>query len=210
MNSTAGTTDKSEISSTNTGKSSIQVKDLCLIAVFTAIISVLSQISIPMPAGVPMTLQTMIVPIAGIVLGKKKGSYATLLYLLLGAVGVPVFAGFAGGLGKLIGMTGGFLVSFPVLSYTAGLGDEFGRKISAGKEGTSKKAVYFSLLVASLLIGATINYVVGTLWFMFVAKADLIYSLTACVFPFIPTAILKIILVAVLGPELRKRLNRFI
>ncbi|MCR5656039.1 MAG: biotin transporter BioY [Butyrivibrio sp.] len=210
MSSTLDSRSKADTNTIAGNKSNVSIQDLCMIAVFTAIISVLSQLSIPMPAGVPMTLQTLIIPIAGIVLGKKKGSYATLLYLLLGAVGVPVFAGFAGGFDKLIGMTGGFLVSFPVLSFTAGLGDEIGKKISSGKKGISKTAVYFSLLVASLLIGATINYVIGTLWFMFVAKAGLMYSLTACVFPFIPTAIVKIILVAVLGPELKKRLSRFI
>ena len=69
-------------------RQSASIKDLCFIAVFTAIICVLSQISIPMPAGVPMTLQTLIIPLSGIVIGKKKGTYSTLLYLLLGAVGI--------------------------------------------------------------------------------------------------------------------------
>ena len=63
-----------------------------------------------------MTLQTLIIPIAGIVLGKKRGTYATLLYLIIGAIGIPVFSGFSGGIGILLGMTGGFLISnhYPV------------------------------------------------------------------------------------------------
>ncbi len=187
--------------------SSLSTAELTQIAVFTAIIAILSQLSIPMPAGVPMTLQTLIIPIAGIVLGRKKGTFATLLYLLIGAVGLPVFSGFKGGLGNLIGMTGGFLISFPVLSYTAGLGDVLGKKISSGK---SKMSLYYVVLVASLLIGATINYVFGTIWFMIVTSSDFIYSFTACVVPFIPTAIIKIIITAILGKQLKKRLGKMI
>ena len=151
------------------GKSGAALKDLCFIAVFTAIICVLSQLSIPMPAGVPMTLQTLIIPMAGIVLGKKKGTYATLLYLLIGAVGIPVFSGFSGGLGVLFGMTGGFLISFPILSFTAGLGDELGIKFSSKKDG-AKPQIYFTILVLCLIIGATIKYVFGTSWFMIFSK----------------------------------------
>ncbi len=185
----------------------MSITDLTQIAVFTAIIAVLSQLSIPMPAGVPMTLQTLIIPLAGIVIGRKKGTYATLLYLLIGAVGIPVFSGFSGGLGILLGMTGGFLVSFPVLSYTAGLADMFGIKLRSSKDG--KKSLYYVILVTGLLIGAVINYIFGTIWFMIATGSDFIYSFTACVLPFIPTALIKIAIIAILGPELKKRLGKF-
>ncbi len=187
-------------------KQSTSVKDLCFIAAFAAIICVLSQISIPMPAGVPMTLQTLIIPLAGIVIGKKRGTYATLLYLLIGAVGLPVFSGFKGGIGVLLGLTGGFLVSFPVLSLTAGLGDELGIKLSHKRDKTNKIMYYFPIVLC-LVIGATINYVFGTVWFMIASKTTFLAGLTACVLPFIPTAILKIIIVAIVGPELKKRLS---
>lgn len=187
-------------------RSGTALKDLCYIAVFSAIISVLSQLSIPMPAGVPMTLQTLIIPIAGIVLGKKRGTYATLLYLLIGAVGIPVFSGFSGGVGVLLGMTGGFLISFPILSYTAGLGDELGIKLSHKGEKTTP-SMYFIILVLCLIIGATINYVFGTIWFMIFSKSSFITGFTACVLPFIPTSIMKIILVALVAPQLKKRLS---
>ncbi len=195
---------KESINTTPQQKTS--VADLCQIAVFAAIISVVSQISIPMPAGVPMTLQTLIVPIAGIVLGRKKGTIATLVYLLMGAVGLPVFAGFSGGIGKLLGMTGGFLVSFPVLSYTAGLGDNLGRKASA----SSKKHIYYIILVASLLIGATINYVIGTIWFVISSGSTVAAALLACVVPFIPTALVKIALIAIVAPMLKQRLGKLV
>lgn len=185
-------------------KQASSVKDLCFIAVFTAIICVLSQLSIPMPAGVPMTLQTLIIPLAGIVIGKKRGTYSTLLYLLIGAIGIPVFSGFKGGIGILLGLTGGFLISFPILSLTAGIGDELGLKLCNKK--STGKALYYITLVLCLLIGATINYVFGTIWFMIASGNTFMAGLTACVLPFIPTAILKIIIVAILGPELKRRL----
>ncbi len=184
----------------------ISAAEICQIAVFAAIISVVSQISIPMPAGVPMTLQTLIIPIAGIVLGRKKGTIATLIYLIMGAVGLPVFAGFAGGLGKILGLTGGFLISFPVLSYTAGLGDNLGHKFS----GLGKKYIYYIILVASLVIGATINYIFGTIWFVVSSGSTFMAALSACVIPFIPTAIIKIALIAIIAPMLKKRLSKFL
>ena len=187
-------------------KSSTALKDLCFIAVFAAVISILSQLSIPMPAGVPMTLQTLIIPIAGIVLGKKRGTYATLLYLLIGAIGIPVFSGFSGGFGVLLGLTGGFLISFPVLSFTAGLGDELGIRLLR-KGSNSKPHIYYTILVLCLIIGATINYVFGTIWFMIFSKSSFFTGFTACVLPFIPTSILKIILVALVAPQLKKRLS---
>ncbi len=186
----------------------MSVTDLTQIAVFAAIIAVLSQLSIPMPAGVPMTLQTLIIPFSGIILGRKKGTCATLLYLLIGAVGIPVFSGFSGGLGILLGMTGGFLVSFPVLSYTAGLADKIGLSSPAFKNG--KKGFYYVILVLGLLIGAVINYLFGTVWFMIATGSDFAYSFAACVLPFIPTALIKIAVIAIIGPELKKRLARVI
>ena len=80
-------------------KHSFSVVDLCYIAMFTTLIAVLAQVSIPLPGGVPLTLQTFAVPLAGLILGAKRGTVSALLYVLLGAVGVPVFANFTGGLG---------------------------------------------------------------------------------------------------------------
>ena len=178
------------------------VADICYIAVFTAIIAVMAQISIPMPGGVPMTLQTLAVPLAAIILGTKRGTAAVVVYLLLGAAGVPVFSGFAGGIGKLFGMTGGFLFSFPLMALAAGLGAQLSHEVKGNA------FVRALPLWTGLVLGAVVNYAVGTAWFMFVADADLMYSLSACVFPFIPTAVLKIVLAGLLGPMLRKTLLR--
>ncbi|MBR5115433.1 MAG: biotin transporter BioY [Lachnospiraceae bacterium] len=168
--------------------------DLCLTGAFTAVIAILAQISIPMPAGVPMTLQTLAVPLAGIVLGAKRGTTSALLYVLLAAVGVPVLAGMNGGIGAVFGMTGGFVFSFPLMALAAGL---------PAARGT-KSPLYW----LGLIIGTVINYAVGTAWFMFVTGTALAGALTACVLPFIPTTIIKILLAGLLGALLRRILTR--
>ncbi len=95
------------------------VRNLVQIAAFTALLAIMAQISIPMPAGVPMTMQTLAVPLAGLILGANRGTLATVLYVLLGIFGVPVFAGFSGGPGIAFGITGGFIISFPLMAYLA-------------------------------------------------------------------------------------------
>ena len=178
--------------------SRLTAADLTYIGMFTAIIAVLAQISIPMPAGVPMTLQTFAVPLAGVVLGKKRGFLASLVYVLLGAVGVPVFAGFTGGLGIVLGITGGFIVSFPIMAYLAGLGMEKSDESSRVK----------LPLWAGLIAGALLNYAIGTVWFMAAAEASLTTALMGCVVPFIPTAVIKVILTGLLGVVLRQSLPK--
>ena len=88
--------------------SKFSVRDICYAGLFAAVIAVMAQISIPMPLGVPMTMQTFAITLAAVVLGSKLSAIATLVYLLLGAVGVPVLANFSGGIDKFVGPTGGF------------------------------------------------------------------------------------------------------
>lgn len=90
--------------------------------VFAALLAVLSQISIPLPTGIPVTLQTFAVALCGFALGPGLGAAAVGVYLALGAVGVPVFAGFSGGIGSFVGMTGGYLWAFLPMAFLCGLG----------------------------------------------------------------------------------------
>ena len=84
-------------------------KRLAATAVFAAVLAVLSMVVIPLPAGVPVTLQTFGAALCGACLGWKRGTVAVAVYLALGGCGLPVFAGFGGGIGWLLGPTGGFL-----------------------------------------------------------------------------------------------------
>lgn len=90
--------------------------------VFAALLAVLSQIFIPLPTGIPVTLQTFAVALCGFALGPGLGAAAVGVYLALGAVGIPVFAGFSGGIGSFVGMTGGYLWAFLPMAFLCGLG----------------------------------------------------------------------------------------
>ena len=99
----------------------IKTVDLVSVALFAAIIAVMSQISIPTPFGVPVSLQTFAVALCGYFLGTKKGTAALIVWIAIGAVGVPVFTGFKGGFAVLLGLTGGFIYGFIPLVLLCGI-----------------------------------------------------------------------------------------
>jgi len=163
------------------------------IAIFTAVIAVLSLLPpIPMPFGMPMTLQTFAVPLAGVVLGAKRGVFAVIAYVLLGAIGLPVFAGFTSGFGVLFGFTGGFLFGFPFYAFFAGWGANRGGLI---------------WLLIGLFIGMVVTYSLGLLQFSLVTGHSLQVSFLAVVWQFLPAEFVKLLLVVLLGPPLRRRLE---
>lgn len=104
------------------------VRRTILTGVMAALLAVMSQISIPLPVGVPVTLQTFAVAMCGYLLGPSLGTLAVGVYLALGAVGVPVLAEFSGGFGVFLGMTGGFLWGFLAMAFLCGLGVKTGKK----------------------------------------------------------------------------------
>lgn len=124
---------------------------LVLTGMFTAVLTVLSQISIPMPSGVPVTLQTFGVSLCAATLGWRAGMMTVGIYLLLGALGLPVFSGMAGGFGILLGPTGGFLIGFLCLSY------------GLGKVASEKRK---SRVLATAGLGLISCHLLGILWFM--------------------------------------------
>ena len=168
-------------------KSKMSVRDICYAGLFAAVIAVMAQISIPMPMGVPMTMQTFAITLAAVVLGSKLSTISSLIYIIMGAVGLPVLANFSGGFDKFVGPTGGFLLSFPLMAFIIGWGAEHRKDF---------KGAY----VIALVVGTVVNYVVGV-----AAKASVATGITACVLPFIPTAIIKAILASVIGFAIRER-----
>ena len=95
-------------------KNKINIKKICITAVFTAIIAALSQVVFPTPIGVAVTLQTFAIAITAFLLAIKCAVSATVCYILLGVSGLPVFSGFSAGPAVLLGPTGGFIFAFPV------------------------------------------------------------------------------------------------
>lgn len=169
----------------------LNVRDACLIAVFTALTAIAAQIVIPMPLGVPITLQTMVIALSGVVLGARRAFWAALVYILLGAVGAPVFTTFQGGIHMVFGRTGGFILTFPIMALVIGLLSVRGGKWTA----------------LGLICGIAINYVGGILMFMFITKSGFIAAATVCVLPFLPTDVIKAALAWSIGAQLKKRLR---
>ncbi len=162
----------------------LTTRELCQIGVFAAVIAALSPLSIPLPLGVSITPQTFIIPLAGVMLGAKKGTLATVVYILLGALGLPIFSNFAGGLGVVFGPTGGYIYSFPLLAFLPGFAAE--RK-------------NYPLLAVCLFLGLSLNLLCGTLVYAWMTQKSFALAFAACFTPFIPASIVKGILAGVLG-----------
>lgn len=175
----------------------MKTKDMVCIAVFAVIIAICSWISIP--ATVPFTLQTFGVFLTVGVLGGRRGSLSVLIYLLLGAIGVPVFAGFSGGVGSILGSTGGYIIGFLFSAVVMWFMEHFlGKKIW--------------VLALSMLLGLLVCYLFGTAWFMIVyanqsGAVGLWTALGWCVFPFIIPDLLKIAVALVVCKRLAKAIR---
>ena len=168
--------------------------DIVYIAVFAVIMAICSWISIP--AAVPFTLQTFGVFIAAGVLGGKRGTLSVLVFILLGAVGIPVFANFSGGIGVLAGPTGGYIIGFLFSALV----------MWAMEKLPGKKSI---MQIVSMVVGLVVCYAFGTAWFMVVYRkangpVGLVTALGWCIFPFIIPDFIKIALAYVLSRKLRK------
>ena len=168
---------------------------MTLTAVMAALICIAGPLTIA--AGpVPLSLATFAVMLAGAVLGKKWGTAAAGLYLLIGIIGIPVFSGFSGGFQKLAGVTGGYLAGYLPCAFFAGLGAE-----RAEREGRKW------MLPAMMVLGTAALYTVGTAWFMIQTGNGLGAALGLCVLPFLPGDAAKIAAVTVIAPAVKKRIH---
>lgn len=178
--------------------------DMAYIAAFTVLIAICSWISIP--AVVPFTLQTFAVFLAVTVLGGKRGTMAVTLYVLLGAIGLPVFSEFTGGLGVILRNTGGYIIGFILSALVMWLTESLFMKRLPAKYTLVIQAV-------SMVFGLLACYAAGTAWFMFMYMKDsgpigLTTVLGWCVIPFIIPDAAKIALALMLGRKLRKPLGK--
>lgn len=177
-------------------KTFVTTKQLTLIGVMTAVTCVLAPFSIPLPfSPVPISLTNLVIYITVFVLGMKFSTVSYIIYLLLGIVGLPVFSGFSGGPGKLVGPTGGYLTGFIFLAIIAGyFVDHFsGRR---------------SLAVAGMVIGTIVCYLFGTVWLASQMELSFSAALSIGVLPYLPGDIIKIIIACILGPKLRNAVQR--
>ena len=173
-------------------------RELVLAGMFAAVMTIISQISIPMPTGVPLTIQVFGVALIGVVLGWRLGTFTILVYILLGAVGAPVFSGFYGGIGILLQLTGGYIWSWPFMALLCGIQPPF----------KNRHASLGTRILLSLL-GLVIVEMIGAFQWAFLTdgmslKAILLYSAVA----FIPKDILITVLAVIIGLPIRKNMAR--
>ena len=171
----------------------MKVRDLTFTAIFAALICVAAPWTVPV-GPIPITLATLAVYLAAAVLGWKKGTVAVVVYLLLGAVGVPVFSGFSGGFARLIGPTGGYLVGYiPCALLTGLVSDRFPKPWG---------------YAVGMVLGTVVLYALGTAWFCVQSGSELGHALAVCVVPFLIGDAIKIAAAIVLASILRPVLER--
>ncbi|MBS4980300.1 MAG: biotin transporter BioY [Lachnospiraceae bacterium] len=182
-------------STTTTKHTQTSTRLLVRIALVTAITCILAPLSIPLPfSPVPLSLTNLVLYISIFVLGWKSATVSYLVYLLLGTVGLPVFSGFAGGLGKLAGPTGGYLVGMIFLTILSGwIAERF-----------SKKPV---LIFIGMLLGSAVNYLFGTTWLCMQLHLSFAEGLMIGVVPYLFFDIAKMLSALFVGLTIQKRLK---
>ena len=173
----------------------IETRQLVYIALMAVLIAACAWITVPI-GPVPFTLQTFGVFCALGLLGGRNGSIAVAVYLALGALGAPVFSGFSGGIAKLVGPTGGYLIGF----LFAGL--VYWAAVKLFGKGPVVQ-------IAAMIVGNLVCYAFGTAWFMVVAssKPGLVTALGLCVIPYIVPDLVKIVCSFLLARGLKDRIK---
>lgn len=172
----------------------LSIKNIALIGVITAITCILAPLSIPI-GPVPISLTNLVIYFGLYILGTTKGTISYFVYLLLGLVGVPVFSGFTAGPQKLFGPTGGYLIGFIPMAIIAGIFiEKSGRKIV--------------LSLVGMILGTAVCYVFGTAWLAYQAHYTFAQALAAGVLPFIAGDLIKMVLAALVAPQIYKALVR--
>ena len=156
----------------------MKIKKLAYCGLFATLIGAASQIAIPLQP-VPINLALLAVVSAGALLGAKYGTFSVIVYILLGAVGMPVFTGFRGGLSVLAGLTGGYIVGYAVTAFVTGV--------------VCQKTQKTLPVFLGMCVGTALCNVIGTAWFCLITGSPVAAAVYACVLPYIPGDILKII-----------------
>ncbi len=177
-----------------------KTRSMVATALMTAVICALSPFSIPI-GPVPISFTNLAIFLTLYLVGHKAGTVSVILYLLIGLAGVPVFSGFSGGIAKLAGPTGGYLIGYVPMAFIAGL---FIDRFTAAREASVKTA---AVHVAGMILGTIVLYTLGTAWFCFSMDSDVRAALGLCVIPFIPGDAAKMVIAALIGPVIKNRIS---
>lgn len=177
-------------------KKIFSTNDIILVGLMAAILCILAPISVPLFfTPIPVTLGTFLIFIIAYTLKPILATLSVLIYLLIGAVGLPVFSGYSGGIAKLVGPTGGFLIGFLVISF---LSSYIIHKYPNNK--------IYHLIAMSISLIICLSF--GSIWFSIQQKVDFIKALQLCVFPFLLGDSIKLIIAFIIGPQIQKRLKK--
>lgn len=179
----------------------LSIRSICFIAMFAAVISVLSILTIPTPWGVPFTLQTFAIALAGFVLGKKCGTASAALYVLLGLVGVPVYAGMKAGPGVLFGTSGGYLFGFILMAFFSGLAFDI-------RSRQKNKAAGVGLSIVFAAIGLACCHILGSIQLKFVAGTTLLYAFSVGSLPYLAKDIASVAAAYLIAIAIRNALRK--
>ena len=187
-------------------KSIADTRRLTLCAVMAAVMCILAPISIPI-GPVSITGGTLAIYLTVYLLGGVWGAASTLVYLLVGMVGLPVFSNYMGGINRLAGPTGGYLIGYLPMALLAGAVVEFSlRKFK--DQGSTGTAIALVLQFLGMVAATATLYAFGTAWYCLQAGVELQAALAACVIPFIPCDLIKMAVALVVGVPVRRGLER--
>ena len=175
----------------------LNIRAMVFTAIVAALICVASPFSIPLPGLVPISLGTFAIYLGSALLGGKRATVAVAVFILIGAVGLPVFTGFTGGFAKLLGVTGGYIIGYVPLAYITGFFSErFNNKIL--------------FMPVGMAVGTVALYAFGTAWFMSATGSGLASALMSCVVPFLIGDGVKIAVATAIAKPLQARLNTYL
>lgn len=174
----------------------IKIQDITMIGLMAALICILGPLSITLPfTPVPISFTNLALYFVVMVAGWKRGTISYLVYLLIGAVGLPVFSGFGGGLAKIAGPTGGYLAGFLFLAFISGFFVE-------------KFPNNYLFIALGMILGTAVTYAFGTIWLCGQMHLTFVQGLYAGVIPYLPGDAVKIILGILGGSAVRKSVHK--
>ncbi|MBE5935912.1 MAG: biotin transporter BioY [Lachnospiraceae bacterium] len=169
-----------------------KTKYITRIGVITAIMCIIAPISIPI-GEIPITFTSLILFIFIYVVGWKTTLISYIIYVLIGLVGVPVFSGYVGGVSRILGPTGGYIIGMIPLIIISGI-----------VINNSKNKV---VNILGLIIGTIVCYLFGMIWFSFIMNIRFIMAFNICIVIFIPGDVIKIIMAIIIGPRVKRRMQ---
>ena len=179
-------------------KTLLNTKEMVLCSMFAGMLAIISQISLPMPTGIPITIQLFGVALTGVVLGPRLGCIATVTYILLGAIGLPIFSNFRGGLHVLASVTGGYIWAWPAMSVLCGIRPKTESKIY-------NTAIHMVFAAIGLILTETIG---GLQWYSLAGDKTLWGIFTYSMVAFVPKDFILTMLAVLIGTRIKQNIKK--